>query len=77
MAMPVEDPFPLCDCLDWELFAGLNEIQADSIILDNKLVQIKHYYPCIHNKMPCYNDDSTCTLAPSLVEFINDNSSVD
>ncbi len=27
--------------------------------------------------MPCYNDDSTNTLAPSLIEIIDDDSSVD
>ncbi len=27
--------------------------------------------------MPCYDDDSTHTLAPSLIEFVNDDSSVD
>ncbi len=53
MATPVEEIFQHCDCPYWELFANLNEIQADSIIVENKLVQIEHYYPCIHNEMPC------------------------
>lgn len=77
MAASVEDTFPPCDCPDWELFADLNEIQADDNGVENKLFQIEPCYYCIHNKMPCYDVYSTCTLATSLVEFIDDDSSVD
>ncbi len=57
--------------------AGLNEIQADRIIVDTKIVQIEHSYTCIHEKMPCYDDDSTDASAPSLVDIVDDDSSVD
>ena len=77
MAVPVEDTFPPCNCPDWELFVDLNENQAGNSIVDNKPVQIEPCYSCIHNRMLCFDDKSTCTLAPSLVEFVKDDSSVD
>ena len=50
MATPVEEVFPYCHCLDWELIADLNEIQADRIIIDTKLVKIEHSYTNIYKK---------------------------
>ncbi len=54
----------------------LNEIQADGLSLKSKIVQIEQFYPHISAYTPCY-DDSTCASTPSLIEFINDDSSVD
>ena len=52
MAAPVEEDFlPFC-YPDRELFADLNEVQADKIVLDSKLVQIEHSYTSSHKKMP-------------------------
>ena len=76
MAAPVEDAF-MPNCPDWESLPDLNEIQADGFSVDNKIVQIEQFFPCLHHKLTCYNDDSTCTSAPSLIEFIDDDSSVD
>ena len=55
----------------------LNEILTDSFVIDNKVVQIEPNHSCINITMLCYDDDSMCTPVPSLVEFINDNSSAD
>ena len=76
MAAPVEDAF-MPNCPDWESLPDLNEVQADDFSVDNKIVQIEQFYPCLHHKLTCYNDDSTCTSAPSLIEFVDDDSSVD
>ena len=67
----------MSNCPDWELLPDLNEIQADDVIVDNKLVQLEPSCSCIHNKMPYYDNNCACTLAPSLVEFVKDDSSVD
>ena len=76
MAAPVEDASLFTNYPDWELLPALNEIQADGLSLESKIVQIEQFYPHMNAKMPCY-DDSTCALAPSLVEFVKDDSSVD
>ena len=67
----------MLNCPDWELIPDLDEIQADVFSVDNKIVQIEQFYPCNHNNTPCYNDDSTCPLTLTLVEFVDDDSSVD
>ena len=77
MAAPAEEDFLSCLNPDWELFADLNKVQADEIAVDTTLVQNEHSYTSIYKELPCYNDDSTNTLAPSLIEIINDDSSVD
>jgi hypothetical protein len=76
MAAPVEDASLVTNYPDWELFPALNEIQADGLSLENKIVQIEQFYPRISTNTPCY-DDSTCTSAPSLIKFVDDDSSVD
>ena len=76
MAAPVEDASLFTNYPDWELLPALNEIQADGLSLESKIVQIEQFYPHISTNTPCY-DDSTCTSAPSLIEFVDDDSSVD
>ena len=67
----------MLNCPDWELIPDLDEIQADEFSVNNKIVQIEQFYPCNNSNAPCYDDDSTCPPALSLVEFVDDNSSVD
>ncbi len=67
----------MLNCPDWELLPDLNEIQADVLNQENKIVQIEQFYPHLYNKLPCYNDDSTCASVPNLIEVVDDDSSVD
>ena len=64
-----------CTGPDLELFPGLNEIQTDVVVVDTKVVQFELNHSCINSRMLCYDDNSACTSAPSLVEFISDDSS--
>ena len=50
MAASVDEDVSSCHCPDRDFFADLNEVQADRIIVDTKLVQIEHSYTSIHKK---------------------------
>ena len=76
MAAPVEDASPFTNYPDWELLPALNKIQADGLSLKSKIDQIEQFYPHISANTPCY-DDSTFASTPSLIEFVDDDSSVD
>ncbi len=75
--MPVEESLLTSNCDDWELPLYLNSIQPDKNIVDIKIVQINdRTYTCLSNRAPLYDND-TYMSTPSLVEFMNDNLSVD
>ena len=59
------------------MLPDLNEIQTDVVVVDTKVVQFELNHSGINSRMLCYDDDSTCTSAPSLVEFVDDDSSAD
>ncbi len=75
--MPVEENVLHYTCHECNVLPDLNEIQTDVVVVDTKVVQFELNHSGINSRMLCYDDNSTCTSAPSLVKFIDDDSSAD